>query len=494
MASAHKCPGCGSCNLVDDCLYSQSQLVCADCGAVVSEGLLTTTRSEELQGTDVRYSDSAGVEKQPGRTQIKGLQRVRTICRVLRFPAVVEESALILFEKAYRHPNFLGVSLWKKELLAGCCVLVSCRQHGWPVTMGTISSLLHAEPGMIGGVYLEMVRCLQLQCTSSSLSELVQSHCSSFQLSAPGVPEQLHENTLQLSKRAASLVELASEAWLVTGRQPVPILTAAIYLAWLSLNPCKARLRFSLGKFCKLAGVSLPPPTIKRVAELQDALCKLGKELPWLRGTQLEQKTVVRYTEDILKCRTALLRRAMQRLEREDSGDAVDTVAMENSNVVDEKLDNEEPTATSDLAQDTVSVSAAAGTEDNSEALREVSLAVDNLCSGRSPADGAADTGQLTQRPTQPPWGDATQIVSKTTDGTQGGDLAGVATESEKRHHSVFLPPCMTNPSKRRRVEARPEEGKEVTGDEEISDSEIEGYLRSPQEMRDFAAAQAKLG
>lgn len=46
-----KCPECGSLDIVDDEHYSQPQLVCADCGAVVSEGLLTTTRSEETQGT-----------------------------------------------------------------------------------------------------------------------------------------------------------------------------------------------------------------------------------------------------------------------------------------------------------------------------------------------------------------------------------------------------------------------------------------------------------
>lgn len=34
------CPGCGSSNIVDDDLYSQAQLVCADCGSVVSEGAL----------------------------------------------------------------------------------------------------------------------------------------------------------------------------------------------------------------------------------------------------------------------------------------------------------------------------------------------------------------------------------------------------------------------------------------------------------------------
>ena len=38
--SGVSCPGCGSSNIVDDDLYSQAQMVCVDCGSVVSEGVL----------------------------------------------------------------------------------------------------------------------------------------------------------------------------------------------------------------------------------------------------------------------------------------------------------------------------------------------------------------------------------------------------------------------------------------------------------------------
>lgn len=53
MPGAGRCPDCGSAELVEDSHYSQSQLVCSDCGCVVTEGVLTTTFSEEsnLRGT-----------------------------------------------------------------------------------------------------------------------------------------------------------------------------------------------------------------------------------------------------------------------------------------------------------------------------------------------------------------------------------------------------------------------------------------------------------
>lgn len=40
MPAGLRCPGCGSSNVIEDNLYCQAQSVCADCGFVVSEGLL----------------------------------------------------------------------------------------------------------------------------------------------------------------------------------------------------------------------------------------------------------------------------------------------------------------------------------------------------------------------------------------------------------------------------------------------------------------------
>lgn len=37
-----RCPGCGSTNVIEDDLYCQAQLVCVDCGSVVSEGALAS--------------------------------------------------------------------------------------------------------------------------------------------------------------------------------------------------------------------------------------------------------------------------------------------------------------------------------------------------------------------------------------------------------------------------------------------------------------------
>uniref|UniRef100_A0A3B5L0H8 Transcription factor IIIB 50 kDa subunit n=1 Tax=Xiphophorus couchianus TaxID=32473 RepID=A0A3B5L0H8_9TELE len=341
------CPGCGSSNIVDDDLYCQAQLVCVDCGTVVSEGTLA---DDPVGGT--------------GRNRTLRLERVKEMCRILRLNSEIEDLALTYFRQAYQQESFINVTLQRKEVLVGCCVYVSCRQRNWPITLGTISSLLDADQTLVGGVYQEMIKILNIQAPFVNIADVI------------GSSMKLAEDSKVLTKRAVALVELAGDSWIVTGRRPLPIMMAATYLAWQSLNPNKHRLRLSLDKFCHLAKVQKRNPAVTRITELKEVLCKLGRELPWVRET-VTQDDVVRLVGDILEHRHTLLTRANDSHQTEDL---------------------------------------------------------------------------------EPNWG--------------------------KR--VLFAPPCVIH-AKRRREEPPV---LNVTGDEEISDSEIDSYIRTPQEARDFALMQ----
>ncbi|MBN3280308.1 BRF2 factor, partial [Polyodon spathula] len=525
---AQSCPECGSSNIIDDSHHSQAQLVCVDCGSVVSEGLLTSTLSEEQyhmtsrSNPNSRYSErsvlgkqlyrnqsrsasgaySEITDKEPCRNQIRGLQRVSTLCHILRFPPGVEESSRSLFERAYRHPAFLDVSLQRKEVLAGCCVLLVGRQYSWPVTMGTISSLLQADPGLMGGVYFELVEKLGVEAPPTTITQLVSSHCSSFQLSPAAVPEQFSECFSKLVDRASELVELAGEAWIVTGRHPVPILTAAVYLSWLSLRPVAARLSTSLSRFCKLAGVPLPPPAHKRLTEMQDALCKLGKELPWLRGAKLDRKVVAKHAGDILKHRALLLRRALESQEGEEVEDSEQATQHTLCTAEQSACVNAQSGAS---LPPVGPVTQCAGCEDKE--LEGAAVAALNTGGNeRGPAQGSLSSpagGSVVQCSSAEGSIKAAAMVS--VKGTMDSAQKPVETEGPgdcrmlplpaggKRRRPVFLPPCIVKPAKRRQGGEEGGRGREVTGDEEISDSEIEQYLRTSEEMRQFAETQSGL-
>ncbi|XP_034997428.1 transcription factor IIIB 50 kDa subunit isoform X2 [Hippoglossus stenolepis] len=341
---------------------------------------------------------------------------------------------------AYQHEHFINVSLQRKEVLAGCCVLVSCRLLNWPITMGTISCLLDADPMVVGAIYKEMVQTLNITAPTINITDVMEAHSQEYKISPLHAPEELAADPKQLNKRAVALVELAADTWIVTGRQPVPIMMSAIYLSWQSLKPTKQRLKLTLEKFCKIAKVNKHKVALKRVTEMKEVLCKLGKELPWIRE-DVTPENVVKHVEDILQHRFALLRRALRTHEE---------TRLEEGRTSCEDSVNEK-SAPSEIPNS----SSVKRCEVRSDMSEQPGDADDNPCTAPEPLGG-------TQGNQEPNWG--------------------------KR--ALFAPPCVVHPKKRR---APHPESKEVTGDEEICDIEIDSYIRTPREVRDFARMQEML-
>ncbi|XP_060107867.1 transcription factor IIIB 50 kDa subunit [Heteronotia binoei] len=411
MSSQRKCPDCGSSEIVEDSHYAQNQLVCADCGFILTEGLLTTTYTDEKHLQEVTYSRSTGQNEQLSRSVQRGIGRVRDLCKVLQLPSLFEDTAVTYYQQAIRHPCFHLVSLNKKEILVGCSVFVTCRQHNWPLTMGSICLLLYAEKELFAKTYLSFLKELALDVPALSLVDLVKTHLDSFKLfpDSPSVPSKFVEDKEKLVTQTTQVVELASETWLVTGRHPIPIVTAAAYLAWQSLCPA-GRLTCTLSQFCKLAGTDLPPPARQRLKELHNILLKMASELSWLRVLKVNKKSIAKYIADLLQHRRLLLRTAFRT------------------------------------------------------------------------GDSAADD----------PSGDSTTAVLQTVDAeTEGTFLTGQKRKCGSQQPPL-LPPCLLNPRKKLRTTISDSE-LSVTGDEPILDSEIEQYLRTPEEKERFSKAQACL-
>ncbi|XP_067289767.1 transcription factor IIIB 50 kDa subunit isoform X2 [Pseudorasbora parva] len=397
------CPECGSSRVVEDDLYSQRQWVCEDCGSVVSEGHLTTSLSDETQGTNVPYHASTEEIKKPCRNLILGFIRVRALCRILRLSSDMESEV-----------------------------------RNWPIAMGTVAYLLGADNSAMGRVYQELIKSLNIKATTSSITDLMESFCYDFKLGPNQVEEVLSETPQRLVDRMSALMELASDTWIVTGRQPLPLLMGSVYMAWQSLNPT-ARMKYSFTKFCKIGKApeqswrKSRDTALKRVSELLEVLCRLGRELPWLRGVAVEPNTVVTLVDDILKHRRALLLRAVNKYEQQLQNE------LSESQTTECEKDPSESNRSKSPSPETPAV----------------------MSSDQAECENPADE-EATDCPLPPNhWG--------------------------KRH--LFLPPCVKS-RKRQRVDV-PQ--LEVTGDEDISDSEIESYIRSPDEIKLYLKAQKEL-
>lgn len=154
-------------------------------------------------------------------------------------------------------------------------------------------------------------------------------------------------------------------------------------------------MKCSLRKFCDIAKLpkhsrgSRQDTVMRRVGEIREELCKLGRVLPWLREGTVEPSSVCTLVNDILSNRNALMLQAVRNFKLE-------------------------------------------GAEEQNEASSE-----------------------------EVHWG--------------------------KRQ--LFLPPSARNAKRPRPNSPEPN----VTGDENISDTEIESYIRSPQEVKLFLDVQKKL-
>ncbi|XP_076139950.1 transcription factor IIIB 50 kDa subunit [Alosa pseudoharengus] len=515
------CAECGSTKVVEDDLYSERTLVCEDCGSVVAAEHLTTTRSEEEQGTSVPYYASTEVTKKPCRNLIKGIKRVHALCRIFRFPNDMEARTVELFQQAYAHPTFLQVSLDKKEILAGACMVAIARMNNWPVAMGTISSLLEADGTLLGAVYQDLTQSLHLQAASASVTDLLENYCHGLNLTVDEVGVEFAETPQRLTERATALVELAGDTWLVTGRHPVRVMLAAVFVAWQSLRPA-SRMKVSLLQFCRLAKVVEGyRVACERLKELKDMLCKLGAELPWLRAGRVEPRKLPALVEDILKHRRQLLAMAMNSHE-----EALQATANSNPNATvtctsplstetmlevrnrpgptDNALtSNNKPTlqesthAAGDMAVSaetaltpgsvpavpcSTHTAAQVDPPGSGRALSEVHLAEAGpeclRSDGVKRRAGQTDTfigadGKEVEEERAPPAGQSPQCSAELPEDHWG-----------KRQ--LFVPPCVLLPSKRPRTERGPD----VTGDEEISDSEIETYIRTSAEIQDVLETQ----
>lgn len=106
-----------------------------------------------------------------------GMERVKEMSRLLRVRKEVEELSLTYYRQAYEHKTFLNVTLQRKEILGGCCVLASCRQQRWPITLNTVSYLLNDDPAVVGEVYHEMIKVLNIQAPAFSVTDVMEAHC-----------------------------------------------------------------------------------------------------------------------------------------------------------------------------------------------------------------------------------------------------------------------------------------------------------------------------
>lgn len=259
-----KCPECSSNNIVRD--YRRAELVCQDCGLVIHEeladqgpewrafdseqrqkrartgpptkytlhdkGLITTIswKNKDAYGRSIptrQRGQLYRLRKWQRRTMISAASErnlahafveLSKISSQMNLPRSIREQAGMLYRKAAKKNLIRGRSV---EAVVAATVYAACRLAGMPRTLDELSKISRIPRRDIGRTYRFVVRELKLKMNVPTPLTYVTRFCSQLKVSQ------------EVKKKANEILKETIERELTSGRGPVSVAAAAIYIATL---------------------------------------------------------------------------------------------------------------------------------------------------------------------------------------------------------------------------------------------------------------------
>lgn len=257
-----KCPECGSKNLSRD--DKRGEIVCEDCGLVIDDDIIDhgpewrafdheQKQKRKRTGPPVNYTlhdkglsttiswknrDSYGrtiptknrgqiyrLRKWQRRTRVSdaserslsiAFAELSKIASILNLPRTIREQAGMIYRKAAKKNLIRGRSV---ESVVVASVYAACRLAGMPRTLDELSDKSQIKRKEIGRTYRFIARELKLKMGTPSPIDYISRFCSQLDLS-----QDVQEKTKEI-------LEKAIENELTSGRGPVSLAAAAIYMA-----------------------------------------------------------------------------------------------------------------------------------------------------------------------------------------------------------------------------------------------------------------------
>ncbi|MCS7097311.1 MAG: transcription initiation factor IIB [Candidatus Methanomethylicia archaeon] len=266
------CPECSSNNLIRD--SERAEVTCLNCGLVISERMtdpgpewrafnpeqkekrtrvgapLTLTihdkglstvidwRDKDIYGKDLtpkkraqvyrlrRWQRRIRISDATERNLAAALQEIERITSQLGLPKSVHEEAALIYRKAAEEKLVRGRSI---ESMAAAAVYAACRRYNIPRTLEEITKVSRVSKKDIGRSYRFMAKELLRKINPTSPVEYIPRLVS--QLGLVG----------DVQTYAKKIVDVARESGLTSGRGPVGVAAAAIYIASVILSEKKTQ-------------------------------------------------------------------------------------------------------------------------------------------------------------------------------------------------------------------------------------------------------------
>ncbi len=264
-----RCPECGSTRFVRD--YDRAEMTCLCCGLVVRDKLIDTGpewRAFDLEQQDKRArigaplthtihdkglstvidwtsKDATGkgltlskriqvyklrkwqqrvrVSSASERNLAHALSELERMASQLGLPRSVREEAAIIYRKAVENKLIRGRSI---ESMVAAAIYMACRKAKLPRTLDEIAGASQVKKKEVGRSYRFLLRSISAKVVPTASISYVPRLISKLKLPS------------EVQLEAMRILEKAAEAGLTSGRGPMGIVAAAVYIAS-ALLQCK---------------------------------------------------------------------------------------------------------------------------------------------------------------------------------------------------------------------------------------------------------------
>ncbi|VDM03232.1 unnamed protein product [Schistocephalus solidus] len=196
-----------------------------DLSTMISPASRTDSRHVDDQGRPL-YRNRRNVSG-PDRALITAFREISQMAERLNLPKTISDRANLLFKQVYETRNLRGRS---NDAVSTACLYMACRQEKVPRTFKEVCAVSKVSKKEIGKVFKKILNILETNVQAVSVDDFMSRFCANLHLN---ITVQQVANVV--ARRALNLN-------LVSGRSPVSVAAAAIYMAAYALG-CRKEKR-----------------------------------------------------------------------------------------------------------------------------------------------------------------------------------------------------------------------------------------------------------
>merc|ERR1719430_2686748 len=166
-------------------------------------------------GEGVTYTNHRTVSSSD-RALINAFRSISNMCDRINLPKTITDRANSLFKMVHDGRNLKGRA---NEAIASACLYIACRQEGVPRTFKEIVAVSTVSKKEIGRCFKLILKEHDTNVEIISTGDFMARFCGQLQLDR------------QVQKAATYIAKTATDLDIVSGRSPISIAAAAIYMA-----------------------------------------------------------------------------------------------------------------------------------------------------------------------------------------------------------------------------------------------------------------------